>query len=310
MLIITGSIAYDYIMDFPGLFSDHILADKVHNINLSFIVNKFARRRGGTAGNVSYNLGLLHTKHVLFSAVGKDFTEYKKTFNRLGIDTSHILTDKTNYTATGFAVTDRTDNQIWGYFYGAADRIPELQLKKIANTGDLVLIGPSGAKGSMSFVRQCISLELDYMFDPGFILTQINDEDLLAGVQNASYIVGNDYEINLIESRIKNFRKLLKNKVLITTFGEKGSLIEKNDQKIPINVVKTKDITDPTGAGDAWRAGFLAGIERNYDLQTCGQMGSVAASYAIGCYGTQEHKYTKNLFTKRYKETYNKEIEL
>lgn len=310
MLIITGSIAYDYIMDFPGLFSDHILADKVHNINLSFIVNKFARRRGGTAGNASYNLGLLGTQHILFSSVGRDFSEYKKTLKKLGIDTKHLLTDKNNYTATGFAVTDKTDNQIWGYFYGAADRIPELQLKNVANTGDLVLIGPSGAKGSMSFVKQCITLGLSYMFDPGFILTQINNEDLLIGVKNASYIVGNDYEINLIQSRIENFSNLVKDKIVITTFGKKGALIEENGKKISIAPVIVKDVTDPTGAGDAWRAGFLAGINRNYDLQTCGQMGSVTASYAISCYGTQEHKFTKQQFTKRYKDAYNTEISI
>lgn len=310
MLIITGTIAHDYIMDFPGLFSEHVLADKVHNINLSFIVNKFARRRGGTAGNVSYNLGLLDTQHILFSAVGRDFDEYKKSFKKLGIDTKYILTDKTNYSATGFAVTDKEDNQIWGYFYGAADKIPELQLKKVAKKGDLVLIGPSGAKGSMSFVRQCIALGLPYMFDPGFILTQVDNVDLRIGVENASYIVGNDYEINLIQSRIENFRSLVKNKIVITTFGKKGALIEKDGKNIPISPVKVKDITDPTGAGDAWRAGFLAGICRNFDLQTCGQLGSVISSYAISCYGTQEHKFTKRQFTKRYKDEYNKQIEL
>lgn len=308
MLIITGSIAYDYIMDFPGLFSDHILADKTHNINLSFIVNKFARRRGGTAGNVSYNLGLLNTQHILFSAAGKDFSEYKKAFNKLGIDTKNILIDKNNYTATGFAVTDKTDNQIWGYFYGAADRIPELQLKNVANTGDLVLIGPSGAKGSMSLVKQCIALELSYMFDPGFILTQVNNDDLRIGVEHASYIVGNDYEINLIQSRINNFITLVKDKIVITTFGKKGALIEEHGKKISIAPVNVKDVTDPTGAGDAWRAGFLAGISRNYDLQTCGQLGSLISSYAISCYGTQEHKVTKREFTKRYKDEYNTEI--
>lgn len=310
MLIITGTVAHDYIMDFPGLFSDHILADKAHNINLSFIVNKFARRRGGTAGNVSYNLGLLDTRHILFSTAGQDFNEYKAKFTKLGIDTKNILIDRNNYTATGFAVTDKSDNQIWGYFYGAADKIPQLKLKKVAKAGDLILIGPSGAKGSMSFVSQCINLNLSYMFDPGFILTQINNAQLREGVEHASYVVGNDYEINLIQSRIEDFTALVKDKIVITTFGKKGALIEQGAKKIQVNPVKVKDITDPTGAGDAWRAGFLAGISRNFDLQTCGQLGSVTASYAIGLYGTQEHKFTKSQFTKRYQDAYNKTIEL
>ena len=310
MLIITGTVAHDYIMDFPGMFSDHILPDKVHNINLSFIVNNFERRRGGTAGNVSYALGLLGTEHLLFTAAGKDFGEYKRAFGKLNIETKHILIDKDNYTSTGFGLTDKSDNQIWGYFYGASDRIAQLELRTVAKKGDLVLIGPSGAAGSMSFVRQCIELGLEYMFDPGFILTQVSNDDLLLGVKHASYIVGNDYEINLVESRIKDFRTLTKNKVLVTTFGQKGSLIEQDGKKISIEVAKVKTAVDPTGAGDAWRAGFLTGIVRNLDLQTCGQLGSVIAAHAVSCYGTQEYKFTKQQFAKRYKDTYNTEIEL
>ena len=310
MLIITGTVAHDYIMNFPGMFSDHILADQVHNINLSFIVNSFARRRGGTAGNVSYGLGLLGTEHLLFTAAGKDFGEYKRAFNRLGIETKHILIDKENYTSTGFAVTDKSDNQIWGYFYGASDRIPQLELSTVAKKGDLVLIGPSGAAGSMSFVRQCISSGLEYMFYPGFILTQVSNDDLLLGVAHASYIVGNDYEINLIESRVKDFRDIVRRKVLVTTFGQKGSLIEQDGKKISIEVVKANDVVDPTGAGDAWRAGFLAGIVRNYDLETCGKLGSVIAAHAVSCYGTQEYKFTKQQFTKRYRDEYNGKISI
>src|SRR5579871_3471839 len=165
MIVVTGSIAYDYIMDFPDQFSDHILPEKIHNINLSFIVDKFAKRRGGTAGNVSYALGLLKTPHTLFSVAGKDFAEYKKAFTKIGVSLKHVTLDKKDYTATGFAMTDKSSNQIWGYFYGAAKGIPELQLKKVAKKGDLVLIGPSGAAGSIGFVRQCIDLSIDYMLD-------------------------------------------------------------------------------------------------------------------------------------------------
>lgn len=310
MLIITGTLAFDYIMDFPGQFSDHILAGKEHSINLSFIVNKFAKRRGGTAGNVSYNLGLLHTKHILFSAAGQDFEEYGKFFHKLGIDTTHILIDKKEYTSTGFAVTDKSDNQIWGYFYGASGRIQEMKLNKVAKKGDLVLIGPSGASGSMSMVRQCIELGLPYMFDPGFILTQVNNTDLKLGVQHARYIIGNDYEINIIKDRVPDFYNLVKNNTIITTFGDKGSMIEQNGEKLSITSVKVKNVIDPTGAGDAWRSGFLAGLSRGFDLKTSGQMGSVTSAYAVENYGTQEHKFLKSQFTKRYKETYNTKIEI
>lgn len=317
MLIVTGTIAYDYIMDFPGSFGDYILPDQTHKINLSFIVNKFARRRGGTAGNVSYSLGLLKIPHILFSVAGKDFGEYKRVFKRLDISTDYILIDKTNYTATGFAMTDKKDNQIWGYFYGAAEKISQLKVKNVARLAaeratrnDLVLIGPSGAKGSLSFVKQCVDLGIPYMFDPGFILTQVNDRDLEFGVGHCLYLIGNDYEINLIKKRMIKWRSLLKNKSIITTLGDKGSVIESKGLVYKIKPAKPKKAVDPTGAGDAYRAGFLAGMEKDFDIKTCGQMGSVASSYAVEEYGTQEHRFTLDDFKNRYRQMFGSLIEL
>jgi adenosine kinase len=346
MLIITGTIAYDYIMDFPEKFSDHILPEQIHNINLSFIVNNFSKRRGGTAGNVSYSLGLLKTDQILFSVAGKDFEEYKKTFTKLGINTKHVLVDKKEYTATGFAMTDATNNQIWGYFYGAAGRIPELELRNVlgkihpnppplssrrapssapflkegtkpetppllkGDGGILVLIGPGGAAGSMSFVKQCIELGIDYMFDPGFILTQVSDSDLTLGVKHAKYIIGNEYELHLIKSRIKKFAEVIKGKTIITTLGEKGAMIEEGNQTIIIQSAVPDKVLDPTGAGDAWRSGFLAGLARGFDLQTSGQMGALTAVYCVEQYGPQEHTFTLKQFEKRYRQNYNTLIKL
>lgn len=310
MLIVTGSLAYDYIMDFPGQFNDHILPTQLHQINLSFIVNTFAKRRGGTAGNVSYTLGLLQTDHVLFSTAGKDFTEYKEHFDKMRINTKQVKIYNNTYTATGFAMTDRNNNQIWGYFYGATDYVHTLQLKKFAKKNDLVLVGPQGAKGSLSFVKQCVELSIPYVFDPGFILTQVNDSDLTFGVTHARYVIGNDYEINLIKQRVKHFDRLTKNAKVITTLGEKGAMIVENKQTIIIKPAKPTSVVDPTGAGDAWRGGFLSGLMKNYDLEICGNMGAIAACYCLEQYGTQEHRYSKSQFTKRYKETYNKFLKL
>ncbi len=304
MLIITGTVAYDYIMDFPGSFGDHILPDQIHKINVSFIVNKFARRRGGTAGNVAYSLGLLSTPHILYSVAGKDFDEYKKGFRTVKISLDHVVIDKKTYTATGFAMTDKNNNQIWGYFYGAAENNPKLQLKKVATKNDLVLIGPAGTKGPITFVRQCVEEKIPYMFDPGFNLTYVSDEHLAIGVTHAAYIIGNDYELDIIKHRVKNWGKLCKDKTIITTLGEKGAIINDKGTVYNIKPAKPKRVIDPTGAGDAWRAGFLAGLERNFDLQTCGQMGALAATYAIEQYGTQEHTYNKKIFENRYRQTY------
>lgn len=310
MYIITGTIAYDYIMDFPGAFSDHILAGQTHKINLSFIVNKFAKRRGGTAGNVSYSLSLLKTPHLLFSYAGMDFNEYKKEFENRGIRLDGVKIDPKNYTSTGFAMTDKADNQIWGYFYGASEKIPTLKLSSVATKNDFVLIGPSGAKGSMSFVKQCIKNNIPYMLDPGFILTQVNNLDLLKGVLHASYVIGNDYEIGLIKHRIKNWDKIAKQRIIIKTLGSNGTEIEDHGKKYKIKPCIVKKPIDPTGAGDAWRAGFICGLEKNFDLKTSAQMGSVAAAYAVENYGTQEYSYSLTEFKNRYRLNYKNLLDL
>lgn len=309
MIIVTGAIAYDYIMDFPGSFGDHILPDQTHNINLSFTVDKFAKRRGGTAGNTSYTLSFLKTRHVLLSAAGKDFDEYKKHFKKIGIDVSNVLIDRSQYSSTGFAMTDNKDNQIWGYFPGASKSLSKLSLKKIAKKDDFVLIGPSGKVGTMSFIKQCVELGAEYMFDLGFTITSINNTELKYGISHATYVIGNDYEIAVMRKKLKNWKKILKDKTVITTLGEKGSQIQTKNKTIFIKPSIPKKIVDPTGAGDSYRAGFLAGVENTFDLQTCGQMGAVAASFAIEHYGSQEHRFTKVQFTNRYKDTYNEVLE-
>jgi adenosine kinase len=310
MIIVTGTIAYDYIMDFPGMFSDHILPEKIHDINISFIVNKFVKRHGGTAGNVSYSLGLLNVPHKLFTVAGKDFGEYKAVFRKLGICLDYIKIDQKAYTSTGFAMTDKKSNQVWGYFYGASEGICKLNLRKIARKKDLVLIGPSGAKGSMSFIKQCIRLKIPYMFDPGFILTQVSNQDLALGVKNASIIVGNGYEIELIKKRVRDWRKYFAQKTIVTTLGGKGAVINDKGKEYKIRPAKPLKMVDPTGAGDAWRGGFLAGLEKGFDFQTCGQMGSIASVFSLEHYGTQEYAFSKQEFEKRYRQNFKTLLKL
>lgn len=315
MIIVTGSIAYDYIMEFPGQFGDHILPEHIHNVNLSFIVNKFAKRRGGTAGNVSYTMGLLKTPHILFSYVGNDADTYKKEFKKLGIDVSYVKVDTTEHTATGFAMTDTSNNQIWGFYYGASSKSSSLKLKTVLPYGktdkdDVVLIGPQGAEGSMHFVNECISNNIQFMLDPGFILTQVSDKELTRGVQHASYLIGNEYELQLMRQRVKGFDTITKGKVVITTLGEKGTQIASFGKTYGIGIAKPTKVVDPTGAGDAWRGGFLAGLQRGFDMQICGQMGAVAASFAIENYGTQEHKFTVKEFENRYRQNFGSVLTL
>lgn len=310
MLIVTGTIAYDYIMDFPGKFADHIHPDKIHQINLSFIVDTFEKRRGGTAGNISYNLGLLEHEHILFSCAGKDFSEYKEYFEKMGISTKEVVIDENQHSSSGFGMTDKNNNQIWGYFYGAGKNIINLDLKTVANKNDFILIGPSGAVATIKLLKQAVELDIPYMFDPGFILTEVDDQSLELGIKHAEIIIGNDYEIDLIKRRIKNFSSIVNGKTVITTLGKEGAVIENNGSNIKIAVALPKKVADPTGAGDAWRAGFLAGYARKFDLETCGRMGSVAASFSVEEYGAQEHKFTKEQFIERYRQTYGDLIKL
>lgn len=310
MYIITGTVAYDYIMDFPGSYSDHILPDQIHKINLSFIVKNFAKRRGGTAGNVSYSLNLLKTKHILFTYAGKDFDEYANDFKIRNIDTSKVKIDPNTYTSTGFAMTDKNDNQIWGFFYGATDNISKLQINKIAKRGDVVLIGPSGTKGSVSLINQCIKNKIDYIFDPGFILTEIDDKELLNGVRYSMIVIGNDYEIELISRRLKEFEKIKSKKIIIKTLGAKGTEVLENGKSFFIPAAKVRKSIDPTGAGDAFRSGLIAGLSREFDLVTSAKMGSIAAAYAVEKYGTQEHDYTTAQFILRYRQNYKTLLDL
>jgi len=310
MIIITGTLAYDYIMDFPGVFADHILPEQLHTLNISFNLDNFEKRRGGTAGNVSYSLGLLKTPHLLFSVAGTGFSEYKQKFHHLGIDLSHVKVDPTKKISTGFAMTDKNNNQIWGFYYGAAENITSLDLSTVAKKGDLVLAGPSGDKGTMHIVKQAIDLGISYMFDPGMVLSKISDEDLHLGIGNATYIIGNDYEITLMKKRVKDAEKYFAEKIVITTLGDKGAIIQDKDTTYTITSGVNNGVIDPTGAGDAWRAGFLSGLERNLDLQTCGQMGAIVASYTIEKYGTQEHIFSLATFTKRYQESFGTELVL
>ncbi|MDP2586044.1 MAG: PfkB family carbohydrate kinase, partial [Candidatus Levybacteria bacterium] len=246
MIIVTGSIAYDYIMDFPDSFGKHILPDQIHKINVSFLVNKFARRRGGTAGNLSYSLGLLETPHILFGVAGKDFQEYAKAFNDLKISLKNVVIDKTEYTSTGFGMTDKNNNQIWGYFPGALNKTKNLRIKKVAKKKDMVHIGPCGVAGTVSLIRQCVKSKIPYILDLGFTATQLSTKDLELGIKNAKYLIGNDYEITFAKKKIKNWIDIVKDKIIVTTLGNKGALIETPKESYRIPIAKPKAIVDPS----------------------------------------------------------------
>ena len=303
MIIVTGSLAFDTIMDFDGKFGDHIMPDKIHQINLSFLVNNLSKKNGGTAGNIAYNLALLGTDVSIVGAAGNDFSDYKKFLDGAGVDTSYIKTVSDKPTASVFAMTDKADNQISAFYPGAMSENSSLILE---GNPQFVVISPNDPKAMINFTKECQEKKIPYMMDPGMQLPALDAQDLKSMINGATILIGNDYEIALLSSKIQiPISKLIENvKILITTLGEKGSTIQTLKKVYAIPPGKPNKVVDPTGAGDAYRAGFLAGYMQDLSLQICGQMGSIASCFAIEKYGTTSHTFSKEEFDSRYKENF------
>lgn len=310
MITVTGSLAYDHIMDYPGKFSDHILPDKIHQINLSFLVNTLSKQKGGTAGNIAFNLALLKQDVSIVGAAGVDFLDYAKFLNDLGVDISQIKTIENNLTSSAFIMTDSADNQIIAFYPGAMDYAANLSLEKAST--DFVVISPNNPQAMVNFCNQCRTRNIPYLLDPGMQLPALSPGDLESMLKGATILIGNDYEIALLKDKLSLDEAAFLNqvKVLITTLGPNGSAVQTSEQKLEIKAAKPNKVVDPTGAGDAFRAGFLAGYINNLDLKVSGQMGSVAACYAIEKYGTTNHKFTAEEFGERYKENFGEELNL
>jgi len=308
-VIVTGSMAYDDIMDFPGFFKDYLHPDKLHQINVSFVLDKIEKQIGGTGTNIAYNLKLVlggdKVPVILLGAVGKDGQEFIRFLKKNRCDTKGIIVDKKLYTATGKVITDKNDNQIWGFYYGASQTASKHQLKKYADSDSLVFISANHPKAFLHFQKQAIAGEYDYFYDPGMSLTWITDRDLKEGVLNSKFLVGNDYEIAMICKRLRiDVKNLVKKAInVVTTLGGKGVCYEYSEKnlykKIVVPAFPVRNVLDPTGAGDAWRAGFTAGIIKNCSLTDCLKLGNVMASFAIETYGTVNHHPDQKAITDR-----------
>ncbi len=332
-IMITGSLAFDFIMNFPGKFGDHILPEKIHEINLSFLVEKLQKQYGGTAGNIAYNLALLGFKPAILATAGNDFSEYKKFLENSGVDTSMIYIIEAEPTASAYIFTDMVDNQITGFYPGAMKYTRKLSINSALSSGaalacgaestpfrsslggtppraPLVVISPNDPSAMIKFAKECQNLGIPYLFDPGMQLPRLKTQDLRLGIEGAKIVIGNDYEIALMAKRLgyRDIKRLGENKITITTLGGKGSLIETDGKTYKIPAAKPRKVLDPTGAGDAYRAGFLAGFLRGLPLKTCGKMGSIAAVYTVEKYGTTTHKFTVKEFKNRYQKNFREEL--
>jgi len=288
-ILVSGSLVHDYIMDFNGKFKDHIMPDKIHILNVCFMVDKLNRSWGGTAGNIAYSLALLGSDPIINSAVGKDGKDYLTHFSENNIKTDCIKVDDSQMTASAHITTDQDDNQITAFFGGPLNLAGDAKTDGI----ELALISPTDKKIMQNHLKQCAQAGIKVIFDPGQQISGFSGEEMKEMIEGSYFVIGNDYEMSLIRERTgwDNSEILQHAEILITTLGDRGSLIETRDgEKIETPTAKPYSTIDPTGAGDAYRAGFFRGFELGYSLETCGKMGAVASCYAIETRGTQDFK--------------------
>lgn len=295
-LIITGSIAYDQIMDFPKRFVDYLQPEKLHQINVAFVVDKMEKQIGGIALNVAYNAKLITDKKIfVYGSVGIDGKKIIDFMRKNKIDTTKLYVDKKLFTTTGVVITDIKDNQIWGYYYGAAKKMTEVSLNKNETEKSLMLIASNYVSSMIRLQDQAAGLGIDYLYDPGMVITSLPKDKLQGGVLNSKWLIGNDYEIfNILKMTGFSVKELnAKGIAVITTLGELGVKYEDNRHKYYVGGYKTKKVIDPTGAGDAWRGGFMAGIINGLSIDECLRLGNVLASFAIESFGTVNHRPKK-----------------
>lgn len=300
-IIVSGSLAYDRIMDFPGRFADFILPDKIHVLNVCFHVNSLKEKFGGTAGNIAYALTLLGESPTISATIGQDYQKYFSWLEKNGISTGGIRIIDEEFTAGAYITTDQADNQITGFNPGAMKYSSLLDFSTINPKDTIFIISPGNLEDMANYPRACKLRGIDYIFDPGQSLPMWSAKDLVEAIDGCRLLIANDYELDLVMSKTgldKN--SLLKlTKTIITTLGESGSRITTPTKEISIPVIQPRVVADPTGAGDAYRGGLLSGLVKGLPFEQCARRGSVCASFAVEHHGTQEYRFTSEEFCAR-----------
>jgi len=301
-IIVSGSLAYDRIMDFPGHFSEHILPEKIHSLNVCFQVNGVKEKFGGTAGNIAYALTLMGERPAISATIGYDYHRYLDWLKKNGISTEMIRIIDEEYTAGAYITTDRADNQITGFHPGAMKYSSCLDFDKLDPGKTLLIVSPGNLEDMIKYPIACKARHIDYIFDPGQSLPMLDAKDLAEAIDGCRILICNDYELDLIMNKTGLSKKdLLKRaKTIIVTLGEMGSQVCTPDGEICIAAAKARKAEDPTGAGDSYRGGLISGLVKGLEIEHCARMGSVCASFAVECYGTQEYRFTREEFEERF----------
>jgi adenosine kinase len=314
-IAVTGSIATDHLMTFPGRFSEQLVADQLDRVSLSFLVDGLEIRRGGVAANICFGLGQLGRSPILVGAVGQDFdTDHRSWLKRHGVDTSGVRVSELKHTARFLCTTDLDQNQMASFYTGAMEEARFIELAPIGERLgglDLVVVSPNDPEAMLRHTRECRQLQLPFVADPGQQLARMEGAQIKKLVDGAAYLVTNDYEKALLESKTgwSNDEVLARVQVRITTLGAKGCVIETRDGVVcEVPAAPEQRREDPTGVGDAFRAGLLAGLGWQLPLERCAQIGSMVATYVLEQVGTQEYELDADEFLARLGATYGDEV--
>ena len=311
-IVLTGSIAYDYLMTFPGNFRDHILPDRLDRISLSFLVDSLIRRRGGIAANIAYTLALVGERPKVLATVGEDFEEFRVWLEEHGVDTSAIKVIPGEFTASFFVTTDQANAQIASFFTGAMANASQLSLANMIERPDLAVISPNDPQAMVTYTQECRQLGIPYVYDPSQQIIRLDADDLRQGIEGCQALFSNDYEVGLIEDKtglsLEDIRACAD--FVVITRGEDGANLYTDDGEFHIPAVKPKAIIDPTGIGDAFRGGFLKGYMHGLSLERCGQMGSLAATYCLEAESPMGHRFDLETFVYRFRQHFDDRGEL
>lgn len=303
--LICGSIAYDTIMVFHDKFKNHILPDKVHVLNVSFLVPEMRKEFGGCAGNIAYNLKLLGADSIPMATVGNDFGSYREWMDKCGVSHKHIKVIDSIYTAQAFITTDLDDNQITAFHPGAMSMSHENSVNDVEGV-TIGIVSPDGRDGMIQHATDLAEAGIPFIFDPGQGMPMFDGDDLMKFIEQATWVTLNDYESELLQERTGKSPHELAEYVdaLIITLGSKGSHIYTNSHRIDIPAVPPAKLADPTGCGDAYRAGLIFGLMNNMKWETIGHVASLMGTIKIEHHGTQNHSFTRQEFEERFKETF------
>jgi adenosine kinase len=302
-IVVTGSIAYDYLMSFPGKFTDHFLPDHMDRISLSFLVDSMDKRRGGCAPNIAYTLALLGERPLIMATAGEDFGEYRRWLDAAGIDTSLVTQVPGKFCASFFCSTDQHNNQIASFYTGAMAHAAELSFRTVKGC-DLAIVAPNDPAAMVQYSEECRTMGIRYIFDPGQQCARMSGDELNAGLAGATILICNDYEFELLRQKagVSEEGILAHSEALIVTRGEHGSSVYTSAGRVDVPAVPPHRIADPTGVGDAFRGGLMKGLALGWPYHMSARLGGVAATYCLEHLGGTSHAYTWNEFKTRYEE--------